>query len=306
MKRSFGYFFKAASFNLIALLALLTLAASALAADFTFLAMADARGNVNGVNKPILEKIVAGAIKHEPRLTVFAGDIVLGSGKFDVFKSQVDNFTNIMKPLASICKIYYTFGNHECENNGYEQYMAKLFNNPVNTEGRYKGFFYSFDEENCHFVVIATNLHDEKNRISNEQMRLLELDLIKSRNAEHIFVVGHSPAFPVGPHVGSALDVDETSRDRFWALLEKYKVDAYICGHEHLYNRKSEGNVYQLIVGTCGAPFAKKFQGEFFHYAKFEVSGPDVKVTVFDENEKIRDQFSYSKKLMRHMHNFAD
>jgi len=303
MKKMSRSHFRIFSVLLFVSITLLSSFSSALAQDFTFVSMADARGNFNGVNKPILEKIVAGVVRQNPQLVVFAGDIIIGSGKFDVFKTQVDNFMQIMKPISSLCPIYYTFGNHECTSNEYEQYMVKYFNNPVDTEGRYKGFFYSFDKENCHFVVIATSLHDEKNKISAEQMRLLELDLIKNKNAGHIFVVGHSPAYPAGPHIGSSLDIDKASRDRFWSLLEKYKVDAYICGHEHLYDRKLQGTVYQLITGTCGAPFANKSAGSFFHFAKFEVSGPDVKVTVYDDNNKIRDQFNYSKRVLRQMHN---
>ena len=43
-------------------------------------------------------------------------------------------------------------------------------------------------------------------------------------------------------------------RDKFWELLNKYKVAAYICGHEHIYGRQSVAGIYQIVAGSSGAP----------------------------------------------------
>jgi hypothetical protein len=74
--------------------------------------------------------------------------------------------------------------------------------------------------------------------------------------------------------VHSALDKHPAERDAFWALLKKHRVDAYFCGHEHLYNAKEAGGVRQVIAGSCGAPLAQGFGGQFFHFAKVDARAP--------------------------------
>ena len=55
--------------------------------------------------------------------------------------------------------------------------------------------------------------------------------------------------------------------------------------------------VYQIINGTCGAPFEGANPGNFFHFARIDVSGQDVRITVTDVDNKVRDVISYSKKV---------
>jgi len=75
--------------------------------------------------------------------------------------------------------------------------------------------------------------------------------------------------FPTGGHLRDGLPnlglnfngiIDSTRsyylsrRDRFWEILKENNVIAHICGHEHLYSRQSVDGVYQLIIGSAGAP----------------------------------------------------
>ncbi|MBN2201024.1 metallophosphoesterase, partial [bacterium] len=103
---------------------------------------------------------------------------------------------------------------------------------------------FSFDYENCHFVVL-NQYYDGASDIGTDGdvvdalYAWLEADLAATTK-QHIFVIGHEPAF-VRPdmdngrvrHLGDSLDEHPVNRDRFWALLSERGVAAYLCGHTH-------------------------------------------------------------------------
>ena len=297
-----------------AVLCMVMLAAgTVLAEEFKFVSMADSRSNGEpiGINKPILDKIVANAVGDEPEFVLFQGDMVLGSKKdLNVFKKQIDNFRAAMKPLTDRVPIYFSFGNHECTTQAHVDILKKTFDNPATLSGKYNKLAYSFDHKGSHFICLTTNLPDENNNLTNEQLNWLEGDLKMSMSADHVFVFGHSPAYPVGGHIGSSLDKYPAQRDKFWSLLNKYRVDAYFCGHEHLFDRQKINNVFQIINGSCGAPIRTKigrggtenYSGSFFQHVLIEVSGPDVTFSVYDENKKLRDKFRLSRRVLNEMH----
>lgn len=289
-------------------------AGAAFGEEFKFISMADSRSNGEpiGINKPILDKIVANAVGDEPEFVLFQGDMVLGSKKdLNLFKKQLDNFRAAMKPITDRVPVYYSFGNHECTTQAHVDILKNTFDNPATVNGKYNKLAYSFDHKGSHFICLATNLPDENNNLTNDQLKWLEGDLKMSMSADHVFVIGHSPAYPVGSHIGSALDKYPQQRDKFWTLLNKYRVDAYFCGHEHLFDRQKINNVFQIINGSCGAPIRTKvgrggtenFNGSFFQHVLIEVSGPDVTFSVYDETKKLRDKFRLSRRVLNEMHN---
>jgi hypothetical protein len=85
---------------------------------------------------------------------------------------------------------------------------------------------------------------------------------LKNSTAKWKFVVGHHPLYSAGKRKGKTGDMIDVFQD----LFEKYKVDAYFCGHEHqLEVDEAEGyHFYEFISGAgsestavTSAPFAK-------------------------------------------------
>ena len=112
-KKSPSNFFRIASYFFVFVCVILLTVGTALAEDFNFVSMADARGESTAINKPILDKLVALAAATAPDFVLFEGDTVLGSKKdLSRFKAQLAEFKQAMKPLSDICNIYYAVGNH--------------------------------------------------------------------------------------------------------------------------------------------------------------------------------------------------
>lgn len=257
---------------------------------FVFVSLADSRGNDTGVNSGILSRIVQQVAGDSPAFIVFSGDLIAGNPDNEIVKLQYNRWRKVMEPVLSRIPVYVIPGNHEINGPGQNRIFQEVFEMPENGPEGYEELCYSFDYENCHFVCLDTNYYGKFHRLGQLQYDWLKHDLAKT-DREHIFVFGHEPAYPVGPHKGNSLDVYIQERDRFWNLLKEYKVKAYFCGHEHLYNRQLIDGVYQVINGTCGAPIHRGYGGEFYHYALVSIIREKIEIVIKNENGAEKDRF---------------
>ncbi len=257
---------------------------------FEFIAMSDSRGSNNGVNEPVLSAIVNHIVENQKdaKFVLFGGDMVAGN-RFDpnLTFSQLQYWKEVMSPIYNNPnmiwpKVWLTVGNHEVQHRDDENNFRKLFPDVfMNGPDDEKGLTYSFDYDNSHFVFmtsdrwhygdLADTTDDKPDRHYIKHLDWLEQNLnqAKLRGIKHIFVISHEPAFPIGGHLRDGLpnlgwninaieDISKhwylVQRNRFWEILSKYNVTAYINGHEHSYGRQSVNGVYQISAGSSGAP----------------------------------------------------
>jgi hypothetical protein len=133
---------------------------------------------------------------------------------------------------------------------------------------------YSFDYQNSHFVALNVYCDEDApwgidGSITDTVYDWLAADLAQTTQ-EHIFVFGHEPAFPQPDaqtgsirHLYESLDQYPDARDRFWALLKKYHVVAYITGHTHNYSAVLIDDVWQLEAGQAMGVRAAPSPGTF-------------------------------------------
>jgi hypothetical protein len=130
---------------------------------------------------------------------------------------------------------------------------------------------YSFDYANAHFAILNEYCDETGDNVTDGDIpdhlyNWLAADL-GATTQEHIFVVGHEPAYPQPDadngrlrHETDSLNAHAARRDRFWSLLRNEGVTAYICGHTHNYSLVNVNRVWQLDaghargMGDTGAP----------------------------------------------------
>lgn len=198
-----------------------------------------------------------------------------GPGEFMVSPGDIDPPANVRATISQVLGEEYLWypvvGNHEEETASDMDYLRAYDYdangdappNIVNTgpPGAEETCF-SFDFENAHFVAInqyydGTSDVALDGYISEALYTWLAADLAAT-SKEHIFVIGHEPAFPRGDeynnrkrHVGDSLDKYPGNRDLFWDLLDSADVTAYICGHSHNYSTYLVEGVWQIDAGHC-------------------------------------------------------
>jgi len=103
-------------------------------------------------------------------------------------------------------------------------------------------------------------------------------DNLKHNTKPYVFVMGHEPAFPYNDNIGNSLDQYPENRDRFWSLLETYRVTAYLCGHTHVYSKhrgdkNHAGKVWQVDMGTS--------RGEYFTFLNITLDEEKAQMDVW-------------------------
>lgn len=228
----------------------------------------------------------------KPDAVLLVGDIINAESVAPTVRQQWNNIVEALNSFAPAAMLP-TVGNHDT--NGLKPVLP-LFTEafpklPANGPENYKGITYSYDVGSVHFVSITSEHPERFHFLGQAQLDWLERDLTANKKP-YTFVFSHDPAYPVGPHVGSALDAYPKDRDRLWSIMKANRVTAYICGHEHLYNRSVKNGVTQLVIGTSGSAIYGGYGGEFYHYAVFTVTRQGIEVAVTDSLGRQRDAFT--------------
>lgn len=284
--------------------------------EFTFVSMADNRGksaeeDVRSLT-PAFRRIVGLAGEEEASFILHAGDLFYGSDDLEVYRLLYDSFKSTTDALASGTPILVSPGNHEMwEIEGGDP--LDLFNQelaqPPTVLEKYPGTCYSWDWGRSHFACLDTSFYDPglndpstfnvRYYPDEEELAWLDDDLrtARQKGAHHLFVFSHSPAFLPSWYTPDAhthyMGDDPVQRDRFWALLEKYGVLAYITAHLHTSDVQEVNGVVQWLNGDSGSVDDPDGNGGLNHWTRWTVREEEVTAELVDDlgNVKLSRSF---------------
>jgi hypothetical protein len=257
----------------------------------------------NGVNREVLNKLIAQLNKEKLDFLLFAGDAVMGEKKQDLkpgepgsLDFELKGWIDLMKKLN--CPWYFSVGNHEAYHDSNADALRRAFKAagrqmPTNGPANQLQLVYSFDHKNAHFVNLNPYQAGAPHHVQTDW---LQSDLATAKK-DHVFVMAHEPAFSVIGEKEKCLEASPPDRDKFWAVMTEKHVDAYFCAHEHVYYRihpAPQSDVWQIIAGVAGAP-VDEIQGQKapqkFGYLVVEVNGAKVTYQMKDASGKVIDSF---------------
>jgi acid phosphatase len=226
---------------------------------------------------------VAQAMTHYYRKTAFplvilAGDNIYNNGEIEKINAVFE------KPYQTLIKqnvkFYACLGNHDVRTaNGDPQVRYPGFN----MQGRY----YTFRQGPAQFYALDTNQRTNW----KSQLTWLEQQLKRS-DAPWKIVFGHHPIYSSGLY-GS----DQALIQDLTPLFQKYRVQLYINGHEHNYERTRsiKGTTYLICGSGAGTrPVGRSAwtasSAERLSFAAFEVYGDRINVSGIGTNNQVFDQ----------------
>lgn len=303
--------------------ATMTFALSTSAAQtFRFVTTSDAQGNSESNPNPgnsfgyVVSRI--SALNPVPDFWIFGGDAYYSAtdsanaaANWDTFKMKID-------PISDI-PIYLAIGNHDANNygnfygpwhgDGAGPFRASWQGLPQNGPAGYAGTAYSFRYANSLFCVVNTNIYDAATyaatfKVDATQRSWLSA-VLDTTTAAHTFVIGHCEAYPPSDgNDNSSLQWNASDRNAFWDVLTGHGVEAYICGHIHLWNddffaASGYGNApantstRQVVCGGAGGGLVSGYGGNFYHFVVWDIDGPSVVARVIDSYGNQRDSFAY-------------
>lgn len=217
--------------------------------------------------------------------------------------SWQSSFENIYNQHPHYLDWYVVLGNHDYKTNPEAQIEYSRISARWNMPERYYSITKKIsDNSSIDFFFIDTSPF-QKDYYSDEEYSLkvklvdtarqklwLE-EQFKKSTATWKFVVGHHPLYSAGKRKGKTQDMENS----FAPLFEKYKIDAYFCGHEHhLELDKPEGYHFIECISGAGsettavsnAPYAK-FVAKELGFIGVSVNDKELLIQYINEKGQI-------------------
>ena len=196
------------------------------------------------------------ANKINPDFVVICGDMVHNSNSDEQFQELI----RISRLLNEDIKLYWVAGNHDVGDKptraGLAQYKEQF--------GEYN---YSFQEENCYFIVLNSSICYDPGSVPDEWDILIsflekELQIAASAQQSHKIIFMHHPLFLNDPNEGdNYFVIPSARRAKIIDLITEYDVSAVFTGHLHRNNYQKIANTELVSTGPVGFPLGEDPSG---------------------------------------------
>lgn len=224
------------------------------------------------------------ASKKPVNAMIIAGDVVYENG--DVAKLGEARFKKPYQPLRQKgVEVWTALGNHDIDS-GHGEEAMKFYGMPSRYYTKTLGQLPNTQPERrplVDFFVIDSNTFNN----DAVQQAWLKKALADS-HSRWKFVVGHHPIYSSGKH-----GLNQGLQKTLQPVLEKYKVTAYVAGHDHDYERfQAKNGVAYFVTGGGGAvvreakkiePGSLKFKAAY-HFLYFTATPKQVSMEAIDKN----------------------
>lgn len=211
------------------------------------------RWGVSSVDDPIWENIFESVFDQESLKDVQFRCVLGNHDWWGNATAQVDRHYSLKSPRWYMPNFwYYTIEEFDSPRKVPHPYLNKSPDQEEYVEGveevlKTKAIFIYTDS----WVMSSIMGSDVTRSLWQEQMKFIEntLKAAVMREIDWIFIIGHFPCYSSGEH-GDNADVHNVLNP----LLKKYKVDAYIAGHDHhleLSRPKGSYTSHFLIGSAC-------------------------------------------------------
>ena len=187
---------------------------------------------------------------------VICGDMVDNAD----FEEQFQELIRVSRLLNEDIKLYWVAGNHDVGDKptraGLAQYKEQF--------GEYN---YSFQEENCYFIVLNSSICYDPGSVPDEWDILIsflekELQIAASAQQSHKIIFMHHPLFLNDPNEGdNYFVIPSARRAKIIDLITEYDVSAVFTGHLHRNNYTKIGNTELVSTGPVGFPIGEDPSG---------------------------------------------
>ena len=184
---------------------------------------------------------------------------------------------------------YVSLGNHDHYGNEDAQIEYSLINPKWKLPAHYHGYETKLTDGNAMslYFINTEPLVNQNTKETEQQWKWLDSSLSASPS-KWKFVVGHHPVYSSNPSHGDTKALMEGLKP----MLEKYKVPAYFCGHDHdLQHQQPQGSTVDYFVSGAGSklrPSASyehtKFAESISGFALVAISGNTMSTYFIDKN----------------------
>ncbi len=189
-----------------------------------------------------------------PDFVVHLGDITHPEPGTPAYDDSAARFHQVYADLQ--CPLHLVAGNHDIGEKAFpgEPLAPQQAQRTVNDEmiaeyeRQFQDHFYSFEQNDCLFVVINGMIVNSGLPCEDWQREWLEA-LLEANRGRRVFMFSHYPPYLSHANESGHYDAtDEPGRSWLLGLLERHGVEAFYAGHVHnfFFNRHGATNCYVL------------------------------------------------------------
>ena len=207
-----------------------------------------ANGEANPRARYVFQQINHG----NAQFCIHLGDMVNPVPELPSYVDAADNFHQLAAELTM--PLHLMPGNHDIGDKPVTWMPAGMVNSEhISLYRKHFGSdYFSFNHENCHFVIINSPLINSGDPAEKEQADWLEADLA-SNAGKRIFLFSHYPVYVSDPSEPESYDnIDEPGRGWLLSLIDQYKPEALFSAHVHNFWYDLIGETeYYIVPSTC-------------------------------------------------------
>ena len=231
-----------------------------------------------------------------PEFILFPGDEIIGlTADADALRAQwrhwLDNEMNWLDRRA--VPLWHTTGNHTTYDKMSEAVFREVLDLPRNGAPGQEGLSYWIRRDDLLMVFVHTHC-SELGGEGHVETDWLEATLRQHADIRHKLVLGHHPVHPVNGYTGTyQREIGHEYRERFWDILVRADVTAYMCSHILAFDVQVHQGVLQLCTAGAGTAHRMPEGVEYLHCVQAALDAGGLRYQVLDTEGVVRERLTW-------------
>ncbi|SMH56480.1 metallophosphoesterase family protein [Mesorhizobium australicum] len=231
-----------------------------------------------------------------PEFILFPGDEVIGLVSDEAaLRDQWRHWLEVEMGWLDRTQIpmWHTTGNHTAYDEMSEAVFRDVLGLPDNGPVDQLGLSY-FVRRGDLLMVFVNTLWSGSGGEGYVETQWLERTLQENADVRHKLVVGHHPVFPVNGFSGPyQREIGPEDGPKFWDILVREKVLAYVCSHILAFDVQIHRGVLQICTAGAGTAHRMPEGVEYLHCVQAAIDDQGLRLNVLDTEGAIREKFEW-------------
>ena len=231
-----------------------------------------------------------------PEFILFPGDEIIGlTADADALRAQWRHWLDTEMDWLDRREVplWHTTGNHTTYDRMSEDVFREVLKLPRNGPPGQEGLSYWVRRDDLLMVFVHT-LWSGLGGEGHVETDWLEATLAQHRDAKHKLVLGHHPVFPINGYTGTyQREIGHEYRERFWDILVRADVTAYLCSHILAFDVQVHQGVLQICTAGAGTAHRMPEGVEYLHCVQAALDDDGLRYQVLDTDGVVRERLRW-------------
>ncbi|MCP3414133.1 MULTISPECIES: metallophosphoesterase family protein [Bradyrhizobium] len=231
-----------------------------------------------------------------PEFILFPGDEIIGlTADADALRAQWRHWFEVEMSWFDrrAVPLWHTTGNHTTYDEMSEAVFREVLQLPRNGPPGQEGLSYWVRRDDLLIVFVHT-LWSRLGGEGHVETDWLQAVLAQHKDARHKLVLGHHPVYAINGYSGSyQREIGHEYRERFWDILVRADVAAYLCSHILAFDVQVHRGVLQVCTAGAGTAHRMPEGVEYLHCVQAALDQDGFRYQVLDTEGVVREQLAW-------------